>query len=294
METSELSLYINQLPHLIDDGKSIIDTLKAILQHNDIQLNANTITDLLTLLPTVISDHHKQAREQQEATKALIKSDNIYLEAAIIAHHVYGWVPDSKLMGRWEKSHNFADISYFDQASGLKSRLYSRTLNGRKEFIYATAGTTTPKDWANNLTQLYGQSQQYAKSIQNARELSARIADIGGSLIFAGHSLGGGEAICNALATNRPAIVFNPASISVETKTANGISTSKSLSEQLVTNFIAENDPLTLTQDIASQSQLFQGIVTASEGKRHYVPLNKKDIIPHSMTGILHTFLEFS
>lgn len=152
--------------------------------------------------------------------------------------------------------------------------------------IYATAGTVTIKDMTHNFTQLDGTSTQYAQSIENAWVLSSRIAAVGGSLSFTGHSLGGGEAVCNALATGLPAIVFNPAGVADATKLAHGIPLSKDYSNQLITTIVSEKDPLTLFQDAASQSLLLQSAVPAAEGRRYYVHYEDHYLIAHSMTGI--------
>lgn len=74
-------------------------------------------------------------------------------------------------------------------------------------------------DWAlTNLMQgLTGFSPQHTFSIQNAKILNniCKHHDIK-ELYFFGHSLGGGLAVSNALATNRPAIVFDMAGLHIQ------------------------------------------------------------------------------
>lgn len=270
-----------------DDCQSIIDAFSAIVNQKDIQFDALNSVELGLQICEVVQTRKMQSSLYQSELDKLIRFSRIYLEAAIIADAVYSWIGTTKLLGQWSESSDFSDITYCDKPSGLVSRLYSRNINGYKEYIYATAGTTTMKDMANNLTQLDGTSAQYAQSVKNARELSSRVSEVGGTLLFTGHSLGGGEAVCNALATNRPAIVFNPAGVSVDTKLAYGLSSENS--DQLITTIIAEKDPLTIFQDAATKSQMLQNVVPNAEGRKYYVHVDDKYINNHSMTSIVST-----
>lgn len=108
--------------------------------------------------------------------------------------------------------------------TGFFSMLYYRTINGKLEFAYVTAGTTfnlrdQPWDAALdnvlvNLGQgLTGMSPQHTLAIQNAKILDEICRKKSWNLYFFGHSLGGGLAVANALATDREAIVFNNAGL---------------------------------------------------------------------------------
>lgn len=66
------------------------------------------------------------------------------------------------------------------------------------------------------MKQLLGISEQYQQSVTNAYSLSKKYST--SELTFVGHSLGGGLAAANALATDRNAITFNPAALSSFTK----------------------------------------------------------------------------
>lgn len=70
-------------------------------------------------------------------------------------------------------------------------------------------------DWlgANLLQGTTGLSPQHTLSIQNARILDKICSQKGIELYFFGHSLGGGLAVSNAMATGRRAIVFNMAGL---------------------------------------------------------------------------------
>lgn len=155
-------------------------------------------------------------------------------EAARMAKHVYG--EGGKLIGGWEQ------IAKYDKESGLKSALYSRsTSNGEIEYTYATAGTEDfiGKDGLANVTQLAGFSNQYSESMGIAKDLNKELG--GAELTFTGHSLGGGLAEANSIATGGKAITFNAAGLSSYTKDG-GTSNADA--------FIMVNDPLNAIQTV--------------------------------------------
>lgn len=141
-------------------------------------------------------------------------------EAARIADHVYG-NGDVMLIGGWRVSkRKFENVNYIDDGSGFKSKLYERTIDGKTEYVYATAGTDglSWKDWKNNVQQFEGKSQQYKISKYNAEKISDALYDR--ELTFVGHSLGGGLAAANAANTSnrkRLAMTFNAAWVSSST-----------------------------------------------------------------------------
>ena len=136
-------------------------------------------------------------------------------EAARIAHHVYG-KDKVELIGGWRVSNLHIDgvtLKLKDDRSGFKSAIYERTIDGVTEYVYATSGTDgdSPEDWNNNFLQVFGVSEQYNISKENARVLSDNINQ---ELTFVGHSLGGGMAATNAYKTGRSAMTFNAAWVS--------------------------------------------------------------------------------
>lgn len=142
-------------------------------------------------------------------------------EAAAIAANVYK-SGNTGLIGGWARSSANTGVSYTNDATGFKSGLYQRTnADGKTEYTYATAGTENMKDWSNNASQLAGSSPQYQQSVDNARTISGELK--GSELTFVGHSLGGGLASANALATGRDAITFNAAGLTDATKTNLGL-----------------------------------------------------------------------
>ncbi len=75
-----------------------------------------------------------------------------------------------------------------------------KTDEDRKEF---------KDDWSNNIKQPFGYSQDMRDSIEFAKKFVNEHPN--DNIIFVGHSKGGAEAAANAVATNRRAILFNPA-----------------------------------------------------------------------------------
>lgn len=138
-------------------------------------------------------------------------------EAAIMAKHVYG--DKIKLIGGWEVfKKKFDNIILNNSDNGFKSQIYERTVKGKTEYTYVTAGTDTDsgKDIFQDLAQPIGFSGQYQLSVNNAKEISNQLGS--SELTYVGHSLGGGEASLNSLATNRKAITFNAAGVGDITK----------------------------------------------------------------------------
>ena len=131
------------------------------------------------------------------------------LEAAYMAHHIY--TADDSSIGK-ELSDEFGgwkleSIAY--NLKGLKIGVYYRTINGVTSYAVVNRGSDTGRDWLNNLAQPFGLSLAMRKSINYANEFVTNHPDA--HITFIGHSKGGAEALANALATNKDAIVFNPA-----------------------------------------------------------------------------------
>ena len=169
-------------------------------------------------------------------------------EAARIAAHVYGDKKDDILIGDWKVSDKYFGILYNDD-SGLNSNLYEKTVDGITEYVYATAGTD-PSSWADikaDMLQPFGLSKQYSNSIDNARNLDININN---ELTFVGHSLGGGQAAANAMATGRSAVTFNAAGVGTGTKFFNGVNVFSS--SKNIDAYIMKNDPLNNIQNNTS------------------------------------------
>ncbi|GHT33370.1 hypothetical protein FACS189434_07300 [Bacteroidia bacterium] len=163
-------------------------------------------------------------------------------EAAAISAHVYGGdTSDEILKGGWHKSKD-QRASFNNSETGFKSALYERELkDGTMEYVYATAGTEDKKDVKHDALQLVGFSKQYSQSVANAKELKKTYKD---KLSFTGHSLGGGLAAANALATGGNAKTFNPAGLSFLTK----LQTGTVLAGARIDAYIMLTDPLNFVQ----------------------------------------------
>ena len=214
-------------------------------------------------------------------------------EAARMAAHVYGDKKNGILTGGWKVSNRDFGIKLQD-ATGLKSQVYERTVKGKIEYTYATAGTEASlKDIGADLKQPLGDSQQYSSASSNAKKISNILG--GTELTFTGHSLGGGEAALNALLTDRAAITFNAAGVGSLTKFGEGSWSTPFKSESKINAYIMSSDPLNSLQNTNSYSDggpapgLFMPDVN---GVRHI--LNPTDfsskINGHSIDNMLKNF----
>ena len=174
-------------------------------------------------------------------------------EAARIAAHVYGDRKNGILIGNWRVS--LRDFGIKNKA-GLTSKIYERIDEDGNilEYVYATAGTdfNDINDLVSNFSQVLGASEQYHISVQNAKKISKILHDE--ELNYVGHSLGGGEAALNSLATygdgiGRKAFTFNAAGVSLATKFREGGLTMVLKSERNINAYITINDPLNCIQN---------------------------------------------
>lgn len=218
-------------------------------------------------------------------------------EAAAMAAHVYGDKKDNILIGGWRVSQTkFEGVQLEDEASGFKSQIYERVVDGKvTEYAYATAGTEDlVKDGVADVAQPVGASSQYSLSAKNATALSNQLGDT--ELTYTGHSLGGGLAALNSNLTRREAITFNAAGVGVATKFLNGKNnsdmsgwfggfTATFRTEGLINAYIMKTDPLNIAQD---KSLLMPDV----NGKRHTVwPTSASSVYNgHSMDNMLKEF----
>lgn len=249
-----------------------------------------SIPEAPKLIMNVVRRNIEKAEEQRSMIHGVLRSNSLYMEAAYIAKDVYS-KQGRRLTGGWARSNEFPEITYWDKDNtGLVSALYHRMNGGKDEYIYATAGTdpVNSRDWQNNFYQVCGDSYQYDLALKNAVTLCRKIKAKGGTLMFVGHSLGGGLATNNALATNCRAIVFNPSGLSEETKAKNKIVVSDHGISRLVEVVLSDNDVLNLLQDMMQEFPAIKKIVPASQGKRYY--LKTSDIsmpFSHTMDSVI-------
>ena len=108
------------------------------------------------------------------------------------------------------------------------------------EYVLVNKGTSAVNDWDDNLLQPLGGSGDMKLSLDTAKWFSDSHANQ--EITFVGHSKGGGEAMANAVATNRNAITFNPAkaNLAVYSETKN---TRKSYTGTM-THYVVEGEIL--------------------------------------------------
>ena len=99
-------------------------------------------------------------------------------------------------------------------SESLKIGIYSKTVNGVVSYAFVNKGSSMEwSDWINNLQQPLGWSTDMEDSIKYAEDFVGKYAE--STITFIGHSKGGAEATANAVKTNRDAILFNPATVSL-------------------------------------------------------------------------------
>ena len=125
------------------------------------------------------------------------------------------------------KSNQDVSLDDIGGMTGYNTALYSRTLNGKTEWVLANAGTAIDIkkldfiDAGSDARNLTGSSEQYAFAVRFARSLQNAMG--GQEMTYVGHSLGGGTAAAQSLATGNAAITFNPAGVSWATRMANNL-----------------------------------------------------------------------
>jgi len=135
------------------------------------------------------------------------------LEGAKMAQHIYEGKVGEVLDGGWKMINVYTN----KDEPAYRSGLYSRTVDGVTEYTMANAGTyfeNTKRGRSSvseDVEQPFGGSENMRLSISTAVKVSNNLGDA--ELTFVGHSKGGAEAAGNALATNRNALLYNPAAI---------------------------------------------------------------------------------
>ena len=194
-----------------------------------------------------------ECEEEEEEEEEVEKKDNDDCEKAEIANHVYNTVGGEQESG--EDNINDDNIEIVDPSEipygiilndpncDFNSALY-RVDNGggNIEYIYCTEGTASLEDFYQDVSQANGEyTEQYDISVENARALKRWAEDNGYDLSFVGHSLGGGLANANALATGLSATIFNPAGLSDYTISYFGLDLNNSSN---VEAFVMRGEPI--------------------------------------------------
>ena len=128
----------------------------------------------------------------------------------------------------WTLACRYRDDSILDKklGSGLEMAVFVRTNTGNIEIAIAFAGTNSVIDGVDDVLQAVELSHQYSKSNSISTLLVEKLRHQFNTedITFVGHSLGGGLATLASYATGLPALVYNPAALSLYTKKFNNIS----------------------------------------------------------------------
>lgn len=152
--------------------------------------------------------------------------------------------------------------------NGFTSMLFERVKkDGNIEYAYVFAGTDSFNDVIEDIIQLLGCAGQYSYAISNAKKL---VGDLDGNEItFVGHSLGGGLAAAASMATQKPAVTFNPAAVSPLTMERHGLTDG-----QYIKNYVAigpQYGNYCIGKGPVSDIQELFGLI--SPGYTQYVPV---------------------
>jgi hypothetical protein len=175
-----------------------------------------------------------------------------------------------------------------DPDTGYFAGLYTDPDTGG--YILVNRGTRGPGDSlavSTDIHQYQGDpTLQYAEAISAAQAISEELGAT--SLTFAGHSLGGGLAIAQAVSTDHNAIVFNPAALNYATLGISNVNISPERFNSLMVNNVqvyrVAHDPVSGAQDIASA--IFGNGLPASPSATRVLTTSSSLIGPHSMTAV--------
>ena len=164
------------------------------------------------------SNYYNKAMLLDEKLKHFEKSPTP-IEAAYMARHIYKATNEMYYKDLGEEFGGWKLKDIYENEEGLKIGIYYFERNGVFSYALVNAGSEINifkdlsgvyYDWIpNNFTQLFGNSNDMKDSIAYAKEFVKNHSS--SKITFIGHSKGGAEAAANAVATDRDAILFNPA-----------------------------------------------------------------------------------
>lgn len=201
-----------------------------------------------------------------ENVQPLITDGPSLWEAACITENVYDGIEGKDIVCGW------ALIEVYEpENTGLRIGVYARDRgDGTLEYVIANKGTNSIPNWIENFVQVTGDSYDMRMSIQFARNFVENHP--GANITFVGHSKGGAEAAANAVATNKNAILFNPASAVL-----GFYGLSSSTYTGTMTAYIVHEEPL---------NHIFNQ-VSKPIGNRIYLPQQSiNPLYNHSMAGV--------
>lgn len=165
------------------------------------------------------------------------------MDAAILADHVY--IKESLEEAQTDDLPNGWELGDVYETGSLKIGIYARTAtDGSMEYVLVNRGT---QNWAwsgdgdDNVKQLFGESEDMKNSIDFSKTFVDNHPDA--HITFVGHSKGGAEAAANAVATDKNAILFNPATVNLKGYGLNNADYTASM-----TAYIVEGDILNIVE----------------------------------------------
>jgi|SRR3989344_8225001 len=168
------------------------------------------------------------------------------IEAARMILDVHAGDQGKNLNGGWQYS------EYRTGGDGMKMGMYSRSQTDTQcvplEYALAGKGTTVTewKDWKNNGQQIFGKSPDMNAAKDLAFEFVGNHS--GNEITFVGYSKSGPEAMVGAVATNRDAILFNPAAANLS---AYGLDYSSYKGQ--ISTYIVNSEILNSTEGLVSK-----------------------------------------
>ena len=160
------------------------------------------------------------------------------MEAAEMAAHIYDWNQNSNKKDRIVSGWRLIDV--WNGREGMKMGIYIRDTDhwqNPSEYTIAFKGTTwyDLDDWKNNAEQLLSpKSADMWDAINYSKDF---VGSHSQEITFVGHSKGGAEAASAAVATNKNAMIFNPA-----TSNLNAYGLSSSGYTASMTTYIVKGD----------------------------------------------------
>ncbi|MBV8975950.1 MAG: hypothetical protein JO261_00260 [Alphaproteobacteria bacterium] len=183
------------------------------------------------------------AQHQNDALAAAVKATADAFDAAFAAVDVYFYKPIPELVpegyARIGDTAGLAKLGVADaklladDSSGFYSTIYAKGAVGAPgtKYLFSCRGTDdgfcsvtldhglkmSPDGFA-DFGQNFGlKSSQYEEALEVGRRVASAVDATKGTVIFTGHSLGGGLASAQALATSKRAYVFNPSGVAAKT-----------------------------------------------------------------------------
>jgi len=182
-------------------------------------------------------------REQHHDLVMGLLSRDVYFDNSLSELMSAGWGRVTDVAGLQRA--NLDPNRMIDKEQGYFAALYRNDRTG--QYVYANRGTDEGMDFAHNFAQgAGGVSKQYKLAIENA--LRIQQSEISTKVEFTGHSLGGGLASAQAIATKIPAVTFNAAGLHPSTVSSDGRDLMRQASS-LVRAYYVEGEILSAIQD---------------------------------------------